>query len=85
MRVNWDPFKELDRAGAKTDAQIVDHYLKYMVDGSVPTKVRSNLISFMNRANFIPVNFNGQSRFNQRQKIRGLVHVIIALPEYQVN
>ncbi len=85
VRVNWDPFTELDRAGAKTDVQIVDHYLKYMVDGTVPTQVRTNLITFMNRANFVPINFNNFSRFNQRQKIRGLVHVIMALPEYHVN
>jgi len=85
IRINWDPFKDLDRAGAKTDVQIVDHYLKYMVDSSVPAQVRTNLIRFMNRANFTPINFNGQSRFNQRQKIRGLVHVIMALPEYHVN
>jgi hypothetical protein len=85
VRVNWDPFTELDRVGAKTDVQIVDHYLKYMVDGSVPAQVRTNLITFMNRANFVTVNFNSISRFNQREKIRGLVHVIMALPEYHVN
>lgn len=85
IRVNWDPFKELDRAGAKTDVQVVDHYLNYLVDGAVPAEVRQNLIRFMNRADAGPVTFNNLSRFNQRQKIRGLVHAIMALPEYHVN
>ncbi len=90
IRINWDPFQELDRVGAKTDVQIVDHYLKYMVDSEVPADVRTNLIKFMNLANTntgipIPSPFSGLTRFSQAQKIRGLVHVIMALPEYHVN
>ena len=60
-----------------------EHWI--LVDGAVPAQVRTNLITFMNRANFVSVNFNSMSRFNQRQKIRGLVHLIMSLPEYHMN
>jgi hypothetical protein len=67
-----------------TAQQVVDHYLRILVDDDVPDSVRASLYEFMNRTDA------GTEPFSLREatvqmKIRGLVHLILALPEYSAN
>ncbi|MBK8101263.1 MAG: DUF1800 domain-containing protein [Planctomycetes bacterium] len=80
----FDPFFEVNRAGLTTATQIVDHWLSLLVDGAVPSVVRTNLIGFMNTDDAGPAPFTGTPAQIQR-KVRGLVHLILALPEAQMN
>ena len=84
VRAGLDVFREIVRYNLTTADQIVDHYLALLVDGDVPPFVRTVLIEFMNRID------SGSSPFQLtaakvNEKVRGLVHLIMSLPEYQVN
>jgi uncharacterized protein (DUF1800 family) len=84
FRPVFDPFREVNRLGLTTAQQIVDHYLDFLVDGDVPVAVRTNLYNFMNNNDAGPAPFTGTST-QINQKVRGLVHLIMSLPEYQMN
>jgi len=67
-----------------TPDKIVDHYLEILVDSDVPKAVRDNLVKYMTSYD------NNQTRvwdFNlhAEAKASGLVHLIAATPEYQMN
>ena len=63
----------------------MDHYLRYMVDGKVPSGVRTSLIDYMNRMDSGPRKFNVNNAAHVKQKVSGLVHLVAALPEYQMK
>ena len=80
----FDPAREVVRMNLQTAEEIVDHFLGILVDGDVPPQVRYSLYDFMNRADrgsdpfvLTPAKIN--------EKVRGLVHLILSLPEYQMN
>ncbi|MDP6929458.1 MAG: DUF1800 domain-containing protein [Planctomycetota bacterium] len=76
---------EILRKNLTTDVQIVDHYLSILVDGDAPAKVRTDLIDFMNRIDSGPRKFSISNQNIVNGKVRGLVHLIQSLPEYQIN
>ena len=80
----FDPFREVVTKNLTTAEAIVDHYLKILVDDDVPFAVRLNLYDFMNRSD------KGLDPFvltsaKVNEKVRGLVHLIMSLPEFQMN
>lgn len=81
----FNPRREIDFYGLMNTSatRVVDHYLALLVDGDVPAAVRTALIDFMNRNDAGPDPF----AFTTTQintKVRGLVHLILSLPEYQM-
>lgn len=80
----FDPFREVNRLGLTTSLQIVDHYLSVLVDGAVPAAVWTALDGFMNTNDAGPAPWTG-SLLQIHTKVRGLVHLIMSLPEYQMN
>jgi hypothetical protein len=68
----------------RTAQAIVDHYLGILVGGEVPIAVRELLYDFMNRVDtgYEPFRLT-TAKLNE--KVRGLVHLILSLPEYQIN
>lgn len=84
FRARFDPFREILRANLQTAQQIVDHYVSILLDGDVPDGVRVALYDFMNRVDSGPQPFTlTQAKVNE--KVRGLVHLLLATPEYQIN
>lgn len=81
----FSPTREIARKNLRTDRQIVDHFLDILVDGDVPAAVRTKLYDFMNRDDNGPRKFNINDPALVSAKVRGLVHLIMALPEYQIN
>jgi uncharacterized protein (DUF1800 family) len=83
--------REIATHGLSSATAIVDHYLNVLVGGNVPGTVRDQLLDFMNRidAGYEPFRmFNPNGTLNTakiNEKVRGLVHLILALPEYQIN
>ena len=85
LRATFDPFREIKRKGLKNDVEVVDHYLLYMVDGKVPPAIRTSLIDYMNRIDSGPRKFDITNPTHVKQKVSGLVHLVAALPEYQMK
>ena len=91
FRTTWSPFTELSRKGVTKSKDIVDHYLKVLVDDAVPSAVRSQLYKFMDQYDGTPTPvtkaFDTLAVFDPRRdrKVRGLVQLIMILPEYQIN
>jgi hypothetical protein len=80
----FDPWREIRRRGLQTATQIVDHYLDVLVDGDAPAAVRTALINYMNTNDAGPDPFQLTEDRVQR-KVRGLAHLIMTLPEFQMN
>jgi uncharacterized protein (DUF1800 family) len=68
----------------KTAGDIVDHYAKLFLDGELDPRTRDTFITYMNEGTkrdpgpFVL----GQDALNL--KVRGLLHLIMAVPEYQL-
>lgn len=80
----FDHWREINQYGLTSATMVVDHYLTLLVDGDVPPAIRTALIDFMNRtdAGVVPFTF---TEAKVREKVRGLVHLILILPEYQMS
>lgn len=76
--------REINRLGLNTKEKVVDHYLEVLGADDVPPNVRGVLYLFMD---FVdtgrqPFQFTAQKI---EEKVRGLVHLIISLPEFSTN
>jgi uncharacterized protein (DUF1800 family) len=81
-----DPMREISRKSLATANQVVDHYLDILVDGQVPAAVRQSLQSFMvTRNNGLPYVFSVTDPAAVDVKVRGVIHLIMLLPEYLMN
>ena len=76
----WD---EVQAHQLDTPAKIVDFYLELLVDSDVPKKVRDDLVSYMTRTDSGTRSWNAQTQVPE--KVSGLCHLILALPEAQMN
>lgn len=85
LRATVDLNREIRRAGLKTAAEVVDHYLKFMVDGLAPAAVRSSLIHYMDNVDSGPRPFDVNNPTHVKEKVSGLIHLIAALPEFQMK
>ena len=69
--------------------QVVDHYLRILIDGKVPTVVRSNLIRFMDYTDGTPLVYRPWGLLPagamKTSKVRSVVHLIMSMPEYHIN
>jgi uncharacterized protein (DUF1800 family) len=78
-----DPMQEINRVGLTTADQVVDHYLRVLVDDDVPAEVRQNLKTYMvTRDNAQPFVFSVSDPNAVNIKVRGVIHMIMLLPEY---
>jgi hypothetical protein len=81
-----DPLREVARSNLRTPKEIVDHYLLVMVDDYVPTAVRENLYRYMSSTNGgAPYAFDIHDQTSRDYKLRGLIHLVMLLPQYHMN
>ncbi|HMQ21501.1 MAG TPA: DUF1800 domain-containing protein [Planctomycetota bacterium] len=89
LACGFDPEREIVRArlDTSTPVAIVDHFLDILVDGDVPPAVRQNLITYMTATNTgtRTWNYAGNKTRELNEKVAGLVHLILALPEAHIN
>jgi uncharacterized protein (DUF1800 family) len=79
-----NPTTLLQRLGGGTPAQIVDRMLDLLVDGDVPGSVRDGLVAYLNAGyNGQPEDFTKDAARVDRT-MRGLAHLIVATPVYQM-
>ncbi len=67
-----------------TPTKIVDFFLEHLTTKAPPAQVRTNLIKFMTSDNGA-VNFKWNESLHAQRKGAGLIHLILALPETQLN
>jgi uncharacterized protein (DUF1800 family) len=90
FRANWNPVDDVQRFNLTTRQAIVDHYIKVLVDDDVPAAVRQNLMDFMDYYDGTPRVYSPYDQLASNSqyrvtKIRGLVHLLMTLPEYSLN
>jgi uncharacterized protein (DUF1800 family) len=83
-RFGLDPAAFVQRLGASTPEQIVDRALDLLVEGDVPSETRSALVAYLNNGyTGRPEEFTRDTNRVDRA-IRGLVHLIMSTPVYQM-
>lgn len=91
FRINWNPARVLSKYNLKTRNAIVDHFLGALLHGAVPAAVRTNLLDYMDyydgtpTKRYRPYDSLAANSIYRLTKVRGLVQLILTLPEYQVN
>jgi uncharacterized protein (DUF1800 family) len=64
--------------------QLVDYFLQRFLDGDVADHVRRALVAYLRVNDGAPLPFSLDARFIDL-KVRGLIHLIMSLPGYQLN
>jgi hypothetical protein len=74
----------MDKQGLKNAGDVVDYFLGMLVDADVPGNTRSKLVAYVSSdVNGNPVKTVPDDR-TLDAKMRGLVHLIMTLPTYQL-
>jgi uncharacterized protein (DUF1800 family) len=68
----------------KKSADIVDHYAKLFLDGEIDADVRKTLIAYMNHGTKNEPKPFVLEKDALNDKVRGLLHLLMAVPEYQL-
>ena len=78
------PSQLVSHQGLKTPAQTVDYFLEMLVDGDVPIYTRKRLVKYMETDNDGKATRGVKTDQILDAKLRGLVHLIMSLPTYQL-
>ena len=73
---------QLQTHGLRGAADVVDYYLGLLVDGAVTPEARQSLIGYLNSDGGFLVTPGDQS---VEQKVRGMLHIAMSLPNYQLG
>jgi uncharacterized protein (DUF1800 family) len=80
-RTSIDPARIIAGAPAGIDG-LVDHCLALLVDGDVAPEIRAELVQYMRTGPGAAEQLSPQA---VDEKVRGLLHLIMSLPVYQLN
>jgi uncharacterized protein (DUF1800 family) len=80
-----DPAQLVHKYGKRSDTDVVDLFLNLFLQGDVPTEARSHLVQYQQQAHkqTVPVYWTKQDAADHR--VRALCHLMLALPEYQLD
>jgi uncharacterized protein (DUF1800 family) len=74
----------MDKQGLKSAGNVVDYFLSLLLDGDVPSSTRSKLVAYVSSdVKGSPIE-NMPDEQTLDCKMRGLVHLIMTLPTYQL-
>ena len=76
--------KWLKQTGIKGAADVVDYFALMLLDGAIEPDERDKLVDFMNRGPKGESKAFALTSESINTKIRGLLHVMMAMPEYQL-
>jgi uncharacterized protein (DUF1800 family) len=79
------PAKIAEEQGLNTPAETVDYFLSLLVDGDAPPSTRERLITYVASDFTPPGAAKNKSEKVRDARLRGLVHLIMTLPTYQLN
>ena len=67
--------------GLRSAADVVDYYLGLLVDGAATTESRQSLLDYLNADGGFAVTPNDEVT---EQKVRGMLHLAMSLPNHQL-
>lgn len=79
------PERAAERLGQKSAEDVVDYYLWNLVQTDVSADTRARLLDYMERWDRQPRKKFVVTPQTLDSKVRGLIHVIMTLPEYQLS
>ena len=79
-----DPAALIQKLGARTPQQIVDGLLDMFVDGDAPQAVRDQLVAYMTRGYSGSPEAFTQDAGRVDRTVRGVAHLVMATPIYQM-
>jgi uncharacterized protein (DUF1800 family) len=80
-----DPAALARKLGAKTDADLVEGFLRVFLQGDVPAESRKRLLTYAERSHGQPVPVYWTAEDAAAQRVRTLCHLVMTLPEYQLD
>jgi uncharacterized protein (DUF1800 family) len=80
-----DPSALARKLVAKTDAALVDGFLRVFLQGDVPAESRGRLLDYAERSHGQPVPVYWTAEDAAAQRVRTLCHLVMTLPEYQLD
>lgn len=80
-----DPVTLVRKYGKGSDADVVDFFLRLFLDGEIPAETRQQFVDYQQqvRNQTVPVYWTEQDAADHR--IRALCHLVLTLPEFQLN
>jgi uncharacterized protein (DUF1800 family) len=80
-----DPTLIVEKYGIKSDAELVDFFVRLFLQDDVPAEARNKLVAYQEKARKqrVPVFWTEQDAADHR--IRALAHLVLTLPEYQLS
>jgi uncharacterized protein (DUF1800 family) len=80
-----DPAELVHKQGKNTDAEVVDFFLGLFLQGDVPPATRGKLVEYQLKSHkqSVPVYWTQQDATDHR--VRTLCHLVLALPEFQLD
>jgi uncharacterized protein (DUF1800 family) len=80
-----DPATLARKHGRKTDEEVVDFFLRLFLQGDVPSESRKRLLNYLAKSTKqkVPVYWTAQDAADQR--VRSVCHLVLALPEFQLD
>ncbi|MEZ5963834.1 MAG: DUF1800 domain-containing protein [Planctomycetota bacterium] len=84
IKAHFDALHQVYRHNLRTAPEIVDFYVQFLLDGELPRTVRDFCVEFMHRVDWERRPFTFEPTLADR-KVRGLVHILLSLPQYSIN
>jgi uncharacterized protein (DUF1800 family) len=80
-----DPAVLVRKYDRKTDAEVAEFFLRLFLQDAVPAESRSRLLSYQDQASRLPVPVYWTKEDASDQRVRTLCHLVLALPEFQLD
>jgi uncharacterized protein (DUF1800 family) len=80
-----DPAALAEKHGKKSDEDLVDFFLRLFLQGDVPTEARDRLLDYQHRAHKQTVPVYWTARDAAEHRVRALCHLVLTLPEFQLD
>ena len=80
-----DPAALAKSHGLKSDAETVDFFLRLLLQGDVPVESRQKLLDYAAKARNSPVPVYWTEEDAAAHRVRSLCHLVLTLPEFQLD
>jgi hypothetical protein len=80
-----DPAELAHRYRKNTDAELVDFFLELFLQGDVSAEERTHLLNYQNHAHKLPAPVYWTEQDIADHRVRSLCHLVLTLPEFQLD
>ncbi|HEY7426903.1 MAG TPA: DUF1800 domain-containing protein [Gemmataceae bacterium] len=80
-----DPAALARKYDKKTDTEVVDFFLRLFLQGDVPAESRAHLLDYQARSHKLPAPVYWTEQDAADHRVRTLCHLVLSLPEFQLD